>query len=249
MGNKTSTANNNTEQIWNNIKTDNMSATVPGLNGLSKDAKQLIANLNLPEFTDAATSEFNVNKILGQVNSNLNEEDKMKFHKILEEMSPASYDNEVLSETSPFISDEMYNKLVNSKTSEDGNEMVGGSFKSSKKNIKGGNVLSHKSTTSSTTSSESLSSLSDSSSLASSSEKKARHDKKHHNKKHDKKKHISSEESVQSGGELSYVSSSAHENENSASEESAVKSITDENNLEETSISVNTSDINMVSDY
>ena len=104
MGTKQSiNSKSNTEQMWNNIRTENMSATLPGINGLSKDAKKLIANLNLPAFTDAETSEFNVNKILGQINSNLNETDKKKFHQILDEMSPVNYNDDMLSETSPFI--------------------------------------------------------------------------------------------------------------------------------------------------
>jgi len=256
MGNGKSISNNksNTEQMWDNIKTENMSATLHGIKGLSNDAKKLIANLNLPAFTDVETSEFNVNKILGQINSNLNESDKQKFHKILDEMSPVNYNDTVLSETSPFMSNEMYDKLVNSKTSEDEMDlqsMMGGSYKSKENKLfvrKGGNNILEKSSSSSTSS---TSSLSDSSSISSSSSHKKHHNKKHHNKKHhEKKHHETSEESVQSGGDdLSYISSSAHENSEANSEESHVKSVSDENNLEETSISVNTSDINMVSDY
>ena len=128
MGAKNSTEMSNTEKMWNNIKTENMSATAPNISGLSNDAKQLIAKLNLPEFTDAETSEFNVNKILGIVNTNLNEEDQRKFHQILDQMVPSSY-NENFSETSSFISDEMYNKLIHANKMNE-NIMTGGAFHS-----------------------------------------------------------------------------------------------------------------------
>ena len=253
MGNNpTKMSKKDTEQLWNDIKTENMSATLPGLNSLSKDAKQLIASLNVPSFTDTETSEFNVNKIIGTINSNLKKDDLEKFNRILEQMSPSLQSDE-LSNTSPFISDEMYNNLVNSKTSEDEFNMVGGSYKS-----KGGsNEALNKSSTSSSSSTSSLEEL-DSSSSSSSLESSDVHEKKHHSKHHDKKhekkvvesSEKASEESAKSelsGGNLSYVSSSAHEEMSESASESA-RSIEDENNLEETSISVNTSDINMVSE-
>lgn len=248
MGNNpTKMSKKDTEQLWNDIKTENMSATLPGLNSLSKDAKQLIASLNVPSFTDTETSEFNVNKIIGTINSNLKKDDLEKFNRILEQMSPSLQSDE-LSNTSPFISDEMYNNLVNSKTSEDEFNMVGGSYKS-----KGGsNEALNKSSTSSSSSTSSLEEL-DSSSSSSSLESSEVHVKKH-NKHHDKKVVESSEKASEesakselSGGNLSYVSSSAHEEMSESASESA-RSIEDENNLEETSISVNTSDINMVSE-
>jgi hypothetical protein len=248
MGNNTTKmSKKDTEQLWNDIKTENMSTTLPGLNSLSKDAKQLIASLNVPSFTDTETSEFNVNKIIGTINSNLKKDDLEKFNRILEQMSPSLQSDE-LSNTSPFISDEMYNNLVNSKTSEDEFNMVGGSYKS-----KGGsNAALNKSSTSSSSSTSSLEEL-DSSSSSSSLESSNVHEKKH-SKHHEKKVVHSSEKSSEesakselSGGNLSYVSSSAHEEMSESASESA-RSIEDENNLEETSISVNTSDINMVSE-
>jgi hypothetical protein len=232
----------NTDTRWNNIKTDNMSATVPNLNNLSKDAKKLIASLNLPHITETATSEFTVNHIMDKINSNLNKEDKVKFNQILDSMTTPNA-SENFSNTSPFITEEMYNSLINSETSDLDNNIT----------MKGGAFKSRKSSSSSTSSTSELEKL-DSPSSSSSSELHKK--KKHHKKeKHHKSRKVTSSESSAksevSGGNLSYVSSSAHtegSESNKASEKSNV-SVTNENTMVSTSISVNTSDINMVSDY
>ena len=247
MGGKQS---RNTETIWNNIKTENMSASLPGLKNLSKDAQTLIASLNIPEITESQTSEFTVNHILNTLNNNLNMEDKAKLGSVLHEINT---DTELYaSNTSPFISSQMYENLVNSKTSSDMNVQAGGAFHSSK--------ITDDST-SSTSSDSDLESLDSSSELMSDSSsdmKKKKHHKKHdknHDKKHDKKHHEvkhnsrrihdSSAESSAESSQLSYVSSSAHTNGEFSSE----KSVANENTMQSTSISVNTSDINMISDY
>lgn len=223
----------NTETInWNNIRTENMSSTMPAINSLSKDAKKLIASLNIPAI-ESETSEFSLNNILDTINKNLNANDRKifnnEFNRIVQE---TSNDNN----TSPFITSEMYNYLVNSKTSSDMPVMQ-----------QGGN---HKSSSSSSDFS-SDSSLEDLDSSSSSDKKK--HDKKHHDKKHDekpsKKESESEPASDLSGGELSYVSSSAHTDGNSDSDEVQKSVSADSNNMVSTSISVNTSDINAISDY
>jgi hypothetical protein len=238
----------NTDSRWNNIKTDKMSVTGATLASLSSDAKKLIASLNIPAITESYTSEFTVNHIMDQVNSNLNKEDQEKFHKILNEMSPA-YASDNMSNTSPFITEEMYNNMINSETSDLDNNitMKGGAFKSRKDST---------SSSSSTSSLEDLDSSSSSSSESDAHKKKKHHkkEKKHHtNMKHSKhSKNVSSEESER----LSYVSSSAHtegdfsESANNHSNRRSVteQSVADENTMVSTSISVNTSDINMVSE-
>ena len=253
MGGKQS---KNTETIWNNIKTENMSASLPGLKNLSKDAQTLIASLNIPEITESQTSEFTVNHILNTLNNSLNMEDKAKLGHVLHEINT---DTElVASNTSPFISSQMYENLVNSKTSSEVNIQAGGAFHSNK--------ITDKST-SSTSSDSDLDSLDSSSSefmKDSSSEKKNKKHHKKHDKKHDKKhetkhetKHSSRrvhsssakseelENSSEESSQLSYVSSSAHTDGEFSSE----KSVANENTMQSTSISVNTSDINMISDY
>lgn len=239
-GNQDNSKYMNTDSRWKNIKTDKMSVTGATLAGLSSDAKKLIASLNIPAITESHTSEFTVNHIIDQVNSNLNKSDQEKFHKILNEMSPA-YASDNMSNTSPFITEEMYNNMINSETSDLDNNitMKGGAFKSRKD---------------STSSSSSTSSLEDLDSSSSSSESDSHKKKKHHKKekKHHTSKKVSSEESEH----LSYVSSSAHTdgdlsesaNNNSNRNTESHNSITNENTMVSTSISVNTSDINMVSE-
>jgi hypothetical protein len=225
-----SSSSKNTETInWNNIRTENMSSTMPAINSLSKDAKKLIASLNIPAI-ESETSEFSLNNILDTINKNLNANDRKifnnEFNRIIQE---TSNDNN----TSPFITSEMYNYLVNSKTSSDMPVMQ-----------QGGN---HKSSSSSSDFS-SDSSLEDLDSSSSSNKKK--HDKKHHEKPAKKESESESEPASDlSGGELSYVSSSAHTNGNSDSDEVQKSVSADSNNMVSTSISVNTSDINAISDY
>ncbi len=280
-----SNSKNDSETInWNNIKTENVSSAMPNLNGLSKEAKQLIASLNIPEITETQTSEFTVNHILDTINTNLNKEDKQKFSAILDQVSSQT-NSEELSNTSPFISSEMYDYLVNSKTSEDKNQAGGAksrksgkSGKSSKatkpaksgksgKSKKGGSHDLNDSDTSSTSSDSELEDILDSTEAEIIKEKSK--DKKHKDKKHMKEDSDSDE---MSGGELSYLSSSAHTDgdfsesnsessvsktshtsvESSSDNETSVNknSVTDENKeMLSTSVSVNTDDINMVSDY
>lgn len=230
----------NTDSRWNNIKTDKMSVTGATLASLSSDAKKLIASLNIPAITESQTSEFTVNHIIDQVNSNLNKSDQEKFHKILNEMSPA-YASDNMSNTSPFITEEMYNNMINSETSDLDNNIM----------MKGGAFKSRKDSTSSSSSTSSLEDL-DSSSSSSSSES---HKKKKHHKK-EKKHHTSKKVSSEESEHLSYVSSSAHTdgdlsesaNNHSNRRTESQQSIVDENTMVSTSISVNTSDINMVSE-
>ena len=294
-----SSSSKNTETInWNNIKTENMSSAIPNFNGLSTDAKKLIASLNIPAITESPTSEFTISHILDKITNNLDSEDQKKFTQILDQVSSQTQDEE-LSATSPFISSEMYNYLV--KNSE---EQKGGASKKSKskskpkskpesksksksKSKRGGSKLDDDSETSSTSSDSEMEELLDSTEedIMKEKSKKKHESNKHESNKHESNKHAKEQsnkhkdesDSELSGGELSYLSSSAHTegdysdshiNRNSSSEsattnsvestsqtESSVKkhngrsSVTDENNMHSTSISVNTEDINMVSDY
>jgi hypothetical protein len=271
---------NNSDTInWDNIKTDNISSSLPNFNGLSSDAKQLIASLNIPAITDTQTSEFTVNHLLDTINTNLNDSDQKKFNGLLEQVSSRTQSDD-LSDTSPFISPEMYKDLVNSKTSTENNAQKGGAKKSKshKKNKKGGWSLNdNDSDTSSTSSDSDLNDLIDSTEEEIINNKNAKKNKK--SKESSKKVDTESE---MSGGELSYLSSSAHtggdfsdsDNANntvlsmqssnqttsestqiSSQDHTSNHSVSDENRdmeMERTSAnsnSVNTSDINMVSDY
>ena len=217
---------------WNNVKTENFTSNLPNFNSLSNDAKQLISSLNLPDFTQSETSDVDISNILS------------KFTKNTEQ-------SEDLSNTSPFISSEMYDNLVNSKTSE---QIGGAKSKKNKKykNKKGGAIVDDDSDTSSTSSDSDLEDILESS----------EQDIKKNKDKKNKKRKESSDEDELSGGELSYISSSAHtggeySDSHSSSDSNSVQTtsqnnstVTDENKqMMSTSVSVNTTDINMVSDY
>ena len=136
--------------------------------------------------------------------------------------------------------------------------------KNKKSKIMKGNLNDNDSSTSSTSSDSDMEDIFDSND---DNEQNKKHHKEH-NKEHNKKQpqvNKESEESEESksntemsGGELSYLSSSAHtggefsdsEESNNSVESSNKHSVTDENkDMVSTSISVNTEDINMVSDY
>jgi ElaB/YqjD/DUF883 family membrane-anchored ribosome-binding protein len=228
MGSKTSKENTDTK--WNNMKTDDISSYIPHLNSLSKDAKKLISNLTIPTFTDTQSSEFNIDKFMNDINSKLGTTDKKVFNKIIDEMSSE------VSATSPFISSDVYQNMLNSTTSTDQPAVQAGGKgkrqinKSKGKHMRGGMDDSDTSSTDSDLDDMTDSSDSD---LDSSSDKKKKKNK--HRSKH------TETETQSAGSNLSYISSSAHTDSN--------KSITDENGLQSTSISVNTEDINMVSEY
>ena len=216
----------NTDTKWNNMKTEDISSYIPHLNSLSKDAKKLISNLTIPTFSETQSSEFDIDKFIGNINNKLGPSDKKTFNKIIDEMSSE------VSATSPFISSDVYKNMLNSATSSD-QQIVQAGGKRQIKKMRGGMDDSDTSSTDSD-----LDDLSDSSDsdLDSSSDKK---------KKKEKKIRIPAsiltESSQKAGSDLSYLSSSANTDSN--------KSITDENGLQSTSISVNTEDINMVSEY
>lgn len=227
----------NTDTKWNNMKTDDISSYIPHLNSLSKDAKKLISNLTIPTFTDTQSSEFNIDKFMNDINSKLGTNDKKVFNKIIDEMSSE------VSATSPFISSDVYQNMLNSATSTDMPVVQAGGKgkrqikKSRGKQMRGGMDDSDTSSTDSD-----LDALSDSSDsdLDSSSDRKKR-DRKKEKKLRIPVKVLSTENSQSAGSNLSYLSSSAHTSSNN--------SIPDENGLQSTSISVNTEDINMVSEY
>lgn len=284
-----SNSKSETETInWNNIKTENISSTMPNFNGLSKEAKDLIASLNIPAITESETSEFTVNHILDKINNGLNKEDQSKFTQLLEKVSSqTASEGDELSNTSPFISSEMYEYLINSKTSEQEKKNQQGGAKKAKKakkanktkSKKGGALDDDDSDTSSTSSDSDLEDILDSTEEEVKAEK-AKKDKKDHDKSKKPMKSESESESdahstEMSGGELSYLSSSAHtdrefsdSDQSKDSEESkqstesvesssqtetsspANSTVTDENkNMLQTSESINTDDINMISDY
>ena len=265
MGNTGSSGRSETIN-WNNVKTENMSSTIPNFTGLSKDALQLITNLNIPENVDSEVSEFNLNRMLGSINNtNLKNDVNQKFNQILEQVSAQS---DELSNTSPFISSDMYNDMINSKTSESPMQK-GGAKKQLKPKAKKSRTKASRhrgseddSDTSSTSSDSELEDLLDTTEEKILKKKEEKILKKKEEmkspKKNNKDKKEESEDSI-SDDKLSYISSSAHtdgefsdsngkSNLRSDSGSDSELSVKNENKSVK-SLSINTDDINMVSDY
>ena len=160
---------NNSDTInWNKINTNDMSSTIPNIKGISNEANQLISKLKLPEISENNSSEINTLKIL---NNKTNTNDVLLSD---------SFD----SASSPFITSEMYNYIINNYKIESKNLKGGG-----QKNQKGGDDMEDfdNSSTSSTSSASSMSEVN-----SSENEKKTKHDKKkikHDKKEHNKKEH------------------------------------------------------------
>ena len=218
MGNIIS-GNNETNLDFGNIKTDNISSTIPYLKKLNTDAKNLVNNLNVSDdslvFTE--TENFDMYKIF--------EKSKGVENK--------KVDNNTFSDTSPFISSEKYNSLMK--------KQLGGGEKdddsssttsSSKKKTENDSELSGM------TKSEELEEVVDemNDSMDLSDEMKDTDDE-------EEKEKEKSEISEMSAG--SYVSSSAHTDEiNSDSMKLTTITVGNEKYLSD---SINTSDINMIS--
>lgn len=245
----------NTETInWNNVNTDDMSSTLPNLNKISDEAKQLITKLNLPGISDN-NSEFDANFIF---NEEFNEQNNEQSNSIFNTNNQDGGSDHEENNTSPFITSEMYNYIINKYNTNTNDVMTGGASKKGKKMIGGTSDDDNSSETSSTSSSADLSS-----SESSESTIKGKKDKKEKKGKESVTHELSSPEGEEAiadrfegkkkrvskakkgkksykGSEnyLSYVSSSAHTDE--------YKSVKNENNYSISS--VNTSDINMISD-
>jgi hypothetical protein len=225
-----------TEAYWNNMETAKMSSTLPMTQHLSKDVKKLISNLNTGTESE---SEFNLDKMLKQSKSKTQSKIINK-HKIS--------DSE-LSSTSPFISSERYDKIIK-------NKQVGGNNKNEEDEDEKESVSSKDSSEISSKSSSSKSSKSKSSKSSNGHHNngngngkgkgkgKKQDNQKHHKKeKESKQKHkkITEESEHDDDDDVAdlenYISSSEHAYNNRT------------NNKYQTSSNLNTSDINMVSDY
>ena len=98
-----------TETInWKNLKTDQLS-DIPNLYGISAEANKLIQKINVPELSESSNSDLD-NVFLSKINNT-------------NTISANNQPSEHFSNTSPFISSEMYNYVMN-KYQE--NNMIGG---------------------------------------------------------------------------------------------------------------------------
>ena len=183
---------------WDNINTESMSSTVPTLKKISKDAELLVSNLNLEDnvkFTETDSDHDNLFTWIKNIDNNkTNNNSENSF-----------------SDTSPFISPDMYKYLMNNSE-----KNTTSSF-----NQQGGGVKGDDSSTSSTSSSP----------------------RKNKKTKRSNKKKFTESSTEMSGGDLSYISSSAHTNSNNSEIETSV-SVGNNNIL---TSSVNTDDIRLVS--
>ena len=228
---------NNTETInWNNVKTEDMGVNhIAPAKQLSVDIKELISKLQ------AGTSE-----------SDENFSEDILEGALKNKKSIAQKNNTELSETSPFITSDVYNYLNNTDASSVNIKQGGGASKKSKrskkskKQLKGSFEDSSTSETSSASSTYKLSSSTnvDSSSTGGSVKKTEKKVSRKASRKGSKKK--AHRGSNASENDSSYLSSSAHTDHNFSDSNNA--SVTNEN-MNHSAISINTSDINMVSEY
>jgi len=204
MGQKISKSNTDSLN-WDKINTESMSSAVPNLANINRDAETLISKLNID------------NKINLEETESENE-NMFTWIKNTEEKKPeVEVNDENFSDTSPFISSDMYKYLIENNSSVTSEQKI---------NQEGG--------------------AGDSSTSSTSSSPKKKVSKKSNSKKAKKviSEKFTESSSVMSGGDLSYISSSAHtENKSSELEET---SISVQNNTMLSS-SVNTSDINYIS--
>ena len=220
-----------TETInWKNLKTDQIS-DIPNLYGISDEANRLVQKINVPELSDSSISDLD-NIFLSKINNtNTN--------------SVNNQASEHFSNTSPFISSEMYNYVMNKYQQQN---MVGGA----------GEALDSDSETSSTSSSsisdssKSSSSKSSNSKLSNSKLSSEKHVKKQLNAKGNKlakKNKLSNQKTLSkkinknnSEAYLDYISSSAHTGGSITDNSSVIN----DNNI--TVSSVRTSQINLISE-
>ncbi len=211
------------------VQTEDMSSTIPYMNKLNADAKVLVNQLN-PN-----------NNISNNINRKglvlFNESEHYDLYKLFEKSTTLDNNDNNFSETSPFISSDVYNQLLNKLK----NKQSGGG---KSKHIRSRDE-DKDDDESSTTSSES-----------SESDKKNKQIKKMFKKESDEidleEEEVEEELSEMSAG--SYISSSAHTDgtdsntDNTNSFTSSVSSVRNHRNRHHNiSDSVNTSDINIIS--
>ena len=217
------------------LKTENISSTIPYMNKLNADAKSLVDRLNIKQNTHPVKAKV------------FTESENYDMYKLFEKTQDLTNDNN-FSDTSPFITSDLYKNLI--------------------KTQKGGNISS--------TVSEDESSSSSASSLSDDTMREKKHEKKRekkHEKKHEKKRKTSEEEddddfddeldaidldsnensSSLGSSENSYVSSTAHtdgidsNNSSVSSDASTVSYKKNKSKGRSSPYSINTSDINMIS--
>jgi hypothetical protein len=208
----------NTETInWKGLNTNDMSSTIPNINGISLEAKELISRLNIPDISENQ-SEFNIDHVFHNSNSNSNKKNE-------------DFDDQ---STSPFISSEMYEYLINKhKNTKNTTNMIGGAKDDDDDEL-----------TTSDTTDDVESNKKDKNKLSKKKVSKESDEDDEYTEEKEvlkgKRKMNKKKKNKESESYLTYVSSSAHTGG------SLTESIQNENSYSISS--VNTSDINMISD-
>lgn len=234
MGN--SFAKNNVDSInWNKINTEDMSDTQDKYFRINQEATDLLSNLTIPTLSD---SELDINELFEKKVENTNEN---------KNESKQEGGSEEFSDTSPFISSEMYKYLLESGANK--NVQQGGSYNENEegcgKKIQSGGaktkvVKKNKKNTSETSST----------SISVSQNVRRISSNKQHSGKSNSIKTTDSSVSMDGGDSISYFSSSAHTDGLKSkinSTESVEQTTISVGNEKILSDSVNTSDINMIS--
>jgi hypothetical protein len=207
---------------FSGLRTENISTTIPYMNRLNNDARSLVERLNTKNYVPAQNQVFT-------------ETENYDMYKLFEKTQDLNNDN-TFSDTSPFISSDVYKNLVDKQTG--GGKKYRGE---EEKDSSSSNSSSDKSSSDSASGSDSESP-----------------------KKSKKESKDKSKDSDMSGGDDSYVSSSAHtegvessvaSSKASSASPSAVSSIVSSSVKNSSrkqrsrvlADSINTSDINMIS--
>lgn len=115
----TASKQQNTESLnWDKINTESMSTSIPNINNISKDANELISNLSINEQIDLENTDSDNENLFTWIKT------------IGDDKNETNNDNlktDSFSETSAFISSDMYKYLMNKNSdSATSNVQVGG---------------------------------------------------------------------------------------------------------------------------
>ena len=234
--------------ISSNVDMSYIDSNVDGVNTFNKNGIEII-DIDLPDFENTESESDTINNVFE------------KLEKITNPKNNVNNSNEqiVSAESSPFISTEMYNKIMNVQTNADSNSSPFVNTEKFNEIMKGGFKDDSSSSESddsddSTSDSEILRSLSDiyiSSEMMSKS--KHDHKEKHHKEKHHKQKHhkksISSTSSHMSDVKKTYGFSETSSEVIKTSENNYYinNATTSDTPYKVESSEINTSDINLVS--
>merc|ERR1712146_628407 len=109
----------NTESLnWDKINTESMSTSIPNINNISKDANELISNLSINEQIDLENTDSDNENLFAWIKT-IGDDKK--------ETTNDNLNTDSFSETSAFISSDMYKYLMNKNSdSATSNAQVGG---------------------------------------------------------------------------------------------------------------------------